>query len=157
MITVHDLFEGHLTVSNLQRSMKFFGETLELPLARVFLDRRVAFYWIGGHGKSMLGLWEIGTTPQRMSLHLAFRVVLSDLLKAPTLLRAANVTPLDFSGLPTEEPAVLAWMPAASVFFQDPDGNLLEFLCMLPESPRAELGVVPWSDWKSRYRVDSNS
>ena len=52
--------------------------------------------------------------------------------------------PLDFARNPTTEPIVLAWMPAAAVYFQDPDGNLLEYLTMLPETPRPELGVVTW-------------
>jgi len=43
---------------------------------------------------------------------------------------------------------VLAWMPAASVYFHDPDGNLLEFLSMLPDEPRPELGVIGWKRWK---------
>lgn len=147
MIPIRDLFETHLTVSDLDRSMKFYGETLGLELAQVFPERKVAFYWIGGSGNSMLGLWETGSSPQKLSLHLALRVDLPDLLRAPSQLRASNITPLDFSGNPTDEPVVLAWMPAASLYFHDPDGNLLEFLSMLPEKPQPERGVVPWSHW----------
>lgn len=130
--------------------MIFFGDTLGLKLAHVVPDRKAAFYWIGQPGESMLGLWEVGTAPQRMSLHIAFAVELADLLGAPKRLRAAGVIPLDFSGNPTDEPVVLAWMPAASLYFHDPDGNLLEFLTMLPETPQPELGVVGWADWKNR-------
>lgn len=147
MIHLRNLFETHLTVSNLSRSMAFFGEVLKLELAQAFPERRVAFYWIGGRGKSMLGLWEVGTVPQRMSLHLALTVDLPDLLEASQHLRATGIVPRDFSGHPTDEPIVLAWMPAASLYFHDPDGNVLEFIAMLPESPQPELGIVGWSCW----------
>jgi hypothetical protein len=39
MIPVRDLFESHLTVTDLQRSMSFFGQTLGLELAEVFWER----------------------------------------------------------------------------------------------------------------------
>jgi len=150
VIPIHDLFETHLTVADLKRSMSFYGETLGLKLAQVFPDRKAAFYWIGRAGESMLGIWETGSAPQRMSLHVAFSVTLDDLLSAPQRLRAANVIPRDFAGNPTDEPVVLTWMPAASLYFHDPDGNLLEFLAMLPGDPRPQLGVVTWSEWKWR-------
>jgi lactoylglutathione lyase len=157
MIPILDLFETHLTVRDLQRSMTFYGETLGFTLARVFPERKVAFYWIGQPGGSMLGLWEVGSAPQRMSLHTAFTVELADLLEAPRRLRTVDVVPRDFAENPTDEPVVLAWMPAASLYFHDPDGNLLEFLAMLPDSPQPELGVIGWTDWTRRKDALKNA
>jgi lactoylglutathione lyase len=151
LVRIHDLFETHLTVAGLRRSMEFYGGVLGLDLAHIFQERKVAFYWIGRPGKAMLGLWEVGTGPLQMKLHLAFSVDLPDLLDAPARLRAAHVTPRDFAGDATDEPVVLAWMPAASIYFQDPDGHQLEFLCMLPDPPQPELGVVGWSQWVRRH------
>lgn len=148
MIPIQGLFETHLTVANLDRAMQFYEETLGLRRASLIRDRRVAFYWLGAHGQSMLGLWETGTSPQRLSLHTAFTVTLDDLLSAPARLRAAGITPLDLAGNPVDEPVVLAWMPAASIYFNDPDGNLLEYIAMLPDEPAPQRGVVAWSDWR---------
>ena len=150
MLPIQELFEAHLTVADLDRAMNFYGGTLGLQLATALKERRVAFYWLGGRGKSMLGLWEAGSGPQRMQLHLAFTMKLDDLLRAVAALKDAEVTPRDFDRRPTEEPDVLAWMPAASLYFDDPDGNLLELIAMLPDEPRPELGVLRWSEWKKR-------
>ena len=74
MIPIRELFETHLTVSDLERAKKFYGGTLGLELAGEFPERDVAFYWLGGRGTSMLGLWQVGSTPQRLGLHIALRV-----------------------------------------------------------------------------------
>ena len=67
--------------------MSFFGDALGLELAQVFPERKVALYWIGRRGDSMLRLWEVGTGPQRLSLHVAFGVDLDNLLQAAERLR----------------------------------------------------------------------
>ena len=50
-------------------------------------------------------------------------------------------------GEPASEPSVIGWMPAAAVYFRDPDGHQLEYLAMLPEPPRPDAGIVTWLDW----------
>ena len=149
-VPIQALFEAHLNVSSLQRSIAFYTSVLGMELAAEFPERKVAFVWAGKSGQSMLGLWETGVSPQRMTVHLALSVALEDLLRAPAALRKAGIAPLGFTGEPTEEPVVLAWMPAASVYFRDPDNNLLEFISPLDNPPRSDLGIVSWSDWLNR-------
>ena len=156
MIRVHDLFEVHLTVTDLERAIAFYRDAVGLRLAHTESARHAAFFWIGPAGNAMLGLWGAGQGPLRIQSHTAFAVSLTDVLAAPDALRAAGVTPLDFDGRPTDQPSVFAWMPAASVFFSDPDGNLLEYIAMLPQEPRPEYGIVPWRMWQDMDPVSSS-
>jgi lactoylglutathione lyase len=141
------LFEAHLTVSDMDRSVAFYRDVVGLPLALLLPERGAAFFWIGDRGESMLGLWSLGSAPMGLSLHVAFRASLGDVLGACDALRAAGVTPLSFFGVEATEPSVIAWMPAAAVYFRDPDGHQLEYLAMLDEPPRPDLGIVSWSQW----------
>jgi lactoylglutathione lyase len=155
VIPVHDLFEVHLTVADLERAIAFYRDDVGLRLAHIESARQVAFFWIGTAGNAMLGLWSAGPGPQRITSHTAFSVSLDDVLAAPGALRAAGITPLDFDGRPTDQPIVFAWMPAASVFFRDPDGHLLEFIAMLPQEPRSEYGIMPWRMWEHMHHAIS--
>jgi lactoylglutathione lyase len=154
LIAVEGLFEAHLTVQDVPRSIGFYRDVVGLQLALSDPDRPSAFFWLGGPCHTMLGLFSpsafaraLGTSAQFMQQHLAFRVKLNDLLQAPQRLRSAGITPLNNQRKPIDEPIVFAWMPAASVFFHDPDGHLLEYISILPGPPRPELGVVSWSAW----------
>ena len=148
IIPIRGLFEAHLTVSDLERSIVFYRDVLGLPLAHRIPERQVAFFWVPSADKAMLGLWSIGTSPLRMRLHIAFDVALPQVFESIAALRRFGLTPRSGEGTPTDEPIVLAWMPAASVYFDDPDGHSLEFISMLDEKPRPELGRVPWSEWR---------
>ena len=130
--------------------MAFYRDMVGLPLAREFPERGAAFFWCGAPGRTMLGLWSTGSMPMGLSLHIAFDVNLDDVLASPGRLRALGVKPYSFFGEETNEPTVIAWMPAATVYFRDPDGHLLEYLAMLADEPRPELGILPWSEWTQR-------
>lgn len=157
MIPVRGLFETHLTVRDLDTSVAFYRDVLHLPLAHRIPERAVAFFWAGEPGHAMLGLWGIGSSPLALKLHVAFAVALADVLAAPDALRAAGVTPLGFGGEAADEPSVLAWMPAAAVYFRDPDGHSLEYLAMLPDAPRPDLGILPWSAWRQHIESETSS
>jgi len=151
-VSVRGLFESHLSVSDLGRSVAFYRDVVGLTLALEAPERNVALFWVGERGRSMLGLWSLGTMPLGLLLHVAFEVSLDDLLEAPERLKAHGITPLSFSDAETAEPSVFGWMPAAAVFFRDPDGHHLEYLTMLDEEPQPDIGVVPWSEWLAATR-----
>jgi lactoylglutathione lyase len=144
-MSVRGLFETHLTVADLPRSVAFYRDVVGLPVALEVPERGAAFHWIGQPGQAMLGLWSIGSAPMGMQLHIAFEMSLPDVLAAPQRLLALGVQPLSFFGEPADEPSVIGWMPAAAVYFRDPDGHMLEYLAMLEGPGRPALGIVPWS------------
>jgi lactoylglutathione lyase len=148
-VQVRGLYETHLMVSDLDRSVAFYRDIVGLPVALEVPERAAAFLWIPDSRRSMLGLWSRGSAPLGMTLHIAFAVDLEDLLDAPARLRANGVTPLSFFGDETDEPSVIGWMPAAAVYFNDPDQHLLEYLAILDIEPRPDAGIVTWSEWSS--------
>ncbi len=151
MIPINGIFETHLLVSDLARSVAFYRDVLGLPVAAEVPQRRAAFVWIGGEGNAMLGLWET-SAPLAMQYHFAFAVRAEDVIASVGALRDASIAPLGFHGEPTDEPVVLTWMPAIAVYFRDPDGHHLEFISMLDQPPRPDLGLVPWSAWQRATR-----
>lgn len=153
-IPLRGLFETHLTVSNLQRSIIFYRDIVGLHLALQVSERGAAFFWIGDPSSyssrcSMLGLWSIGTAPIGLTLHVGFEVAgINELLDAPKRLKDQGIMPLSFFGIESMEPSVIGWMPAAAIYFRDPDGHLMEYLTMLDyKERRPDLGIVSWSEW----------
>jgi lactoylglutathione lyase len=146
-VPIRGLFEAHLTVADLGRAVAFYRDVVGLPPALEIPERGATFFWVVEPGQAMLGLWSLGSMPMALSLHVAFDVALEEVLAAPERLRVQGVEPLFFFGDATDEPSVLAWMPAAAVYFRDPDGHQLEYLAMLNAKPRPELGIVSWSEW----------
>jgi lactoylglutathione lyase len=145
--SVRGLFEAHLPVASLPVALAFYREAVGLEMAHEVPERGAAFLWCGRRGGSMLGLWAQGSAPMGMRLHVAFAVKLEELLDAPAALTAHGVTPRSFFGEEADEPSVIGWMPAAAVYFQDPDGHSLEYLAMLDEPAWPDAGITTWSRW----------
>lgn len=141
------LFETHLMVRDLDRSVRFYRDVLHLPFAYAVPERSAAFLWIGAPGKAMLGLWG-SPAPIGLHLHIAFQMPVADIIRAVDGLNAAKIVPRGFNGVPCETPCVIGWMPAIALYFNDPDGHSLEFISMLPDPPRPEVGVVRWPEWQ---------
>ena len=142
------LFETHINVTNLERSMQFYGEILGLELGNFEEERRVAFYWLGGRGEAMLGIWEKPANEVQRQ-HFAFRSSIEHILKARSYLEERGIEPRNFLNNGTKQPMVFAWMPALAIYFQDPDGHSLEFISMIKGKARPELGVMTLDVWET--------
>ena len=145
---IRGLFESHLPVRDLERSIAFYTDVVGLSLGMKEEGRRIAFCFAGGWGHTMVGLWE-KPADAIVQQHIAFEVALDDLTAAIENLNRARVQPLDFFHQVTDVPTVLAWMPAVSIYFKDPDDHLLEFIAKLPGDPQPERGLVPWDEWNA--------
>ena len=143
------LFETHLNVADLDRSVAFYRNVLGLELGRYEIERRAAFFWIGGQGEAMLGLWE-QPAERVLPQHFAFRATIDDVLeRSVAWLAERNLPCHNFLNDGNSRPMVFGWMPAVSIYFADPDGHWLELIAMLPGNPRPELGVVSWEQWNA--------
>ena len=150
------LFETHLHVLDLERSMRFYEDVLGLELGRHERERRAAFYWVGKDQSSMLGLWEappwiIDVTSNIVRMqHIAFAVSLGDLNSVIQNIKTKGIELRNFFDEVSDEPSVFGWMPAASIYFHDVDGHLLEFIARIDHEPSPDIGIVSLSEWNRR-------
>lgn len=145
---IQGLFEAHINVSDLDRSIAFYGGVLGLEIGRREEGRRAAFLWLGGRGEAMLGLWE-KPCEQVVRQHFAFRTTIDDAVNnSVPWLKERDLACHNFLKDGTERPMVFGWMPAVSIYFRDPDDHSLELIAMLPDQPRPELGVLSWEEWQ---------
>lgn len=144
---IKGLFETHIFVEDLERSIDFYKNVLGLIKGDYNDERRVAFFWIGEPKGAMLGLWE--KPKKEIDIrHFAFRCEVDDVLnKSVAFLNERNLTPYNFLKDGNEKPMVFAWMPAIAIYFKDPDGHDLEFIAMLEGEGKPELGVISYEEW----------
>jgi lactoylglutathione lyase len=144
---IKGLYETHLYVENLERSIDFYQNTLELELGYTEAHRRSAFFWIGGTRKFMLGIWEKPKSDIHRR-HFAFECEPKWVLEeSVSYLKKRHLTCSNFLNDGTERPMVFAWMPAVSIYFVDPDGHSLEFIGLLTGPSHPENGILTYEDW----------
>ncbi len=148
-VPISGLFETHLYVENLARSISFYKNVLGLEQCYYEEERRAAFFWIGKPKQSMLGLWE-KPKDQIDIRHFAFQCSPDWILKeSVTFLEERSIRYYNFLKDGTRRPMVFLWMPAISIYFDDPDGHSLEFIGKLPgdSKPSYEKQVVSYEEW----------
>lgn len=144
---IKGLYETHIFVENLQKSIDFYTNVLGLEQCYYEESRKIAFFWIGKPKEAMLGLWE-KPKAEIDKRHFAFRCDQEDVLnKSVGFLTDKGLKPYNFLHDGSQQPMVFAWMPAVAIYFLDPDGHELEFISILEGDARPELGVVSFEDW----------
>jgi lactoylglutathione lyase len=153
---IKGLFETHINTASLETSMKFYGEVLGLELGLYEERRRAAFYWLGKRGEAMLGIWE-KPIEEILPQHYAFRCEVDDVLNhSVNYLKQRNLGFHNFLNDGTERPMVFAWMPAISIYFNDPDNHSLEFIAMLPGKPKPQLGIISYTEWQKLENANAH-
>lgn len=146
---IKGLYETHIQVSDLENAIQFYTEVLGLKLAHRDETRPIAFLWIGEGKEFMLGLWEQKENLQ--TRHFAFSSDKEDILNySADYLKTRNLKPYNFLKDGIDKPMVFAWMPALAIYFNDPDGNSLEFISILEGEGKPEWGVISYEDWLNK-------
>jgi lactoylglutathione lyase len=144
---IKGLFETHIYVEDLTRSIDFYSNTLGLTQCHYEEERKIAFFWIGKPKEAMLGIWEKPKAEIDIR-HFAFSCEVDDVInKAVDFLESKNLEPYNFLNNGNNEPMVFAWMPAVAIYFNDPDGHALEFIAILEGEAKPALGVISYEEW----------
>ncbi|MRG86048.1 VOC family protein [Salinibacillus xinjiangensis] len=146
---IKGLYEAHLPVSDLQRSIEFYvGLGLEFDHR---VADRLAFLWIE-KGKSWLGLWEaseVNLDYHPSIRHIAFEVTFNDLKESVSWLKSKGCHPRKAFGFEPTEPFVIPHegYTHAKIHFNDPDGNSLELICKI-DNPNGLKEKMYLSEWE---------
>ncbi|KZE37229.1 glyoxalase [Bhargavaea cecembensis] len=143
------LYEAHLPVRDLERSLKFYTG-LGLEVAHTH-GENLAFLWIE-KDKSWLGLWQsdkVELDYHPSIRHIAFQVSLEGLKDAVSWLRDRGYEPREAFGFEPDEPFVMPQQDYAhaKIHFNDPDGNSLEFICKM-NNPNKLTERMTLSQWE---------
>ncbi|WP_400078574.1 VOC family protein [Winogradskyella sp. R77965] len=152
---IKGLYETHLFVEDLERSIDFYANVLGLELCRTRDDRRTAFFWIGEPKQQMLGLWE--KPKDKIDIrHFAFQCEPDWILnESVNFLKEKRLNFWNFLNDGTERPMVFAWMPAIAIYFSDPDGHDLEFIGLLEGESSPTKLVLSYEEWKALETKDN--
>lgn len=154
---IKGLFETHLYVEDLERSIQFYGEVIGLRQCH-YDERRAAFFWIGEEDKKqMLGIWEMPKENIDVR-HFAFECEPEWIInESISWLKERNLPFRNFLRDGTERPMVFAWTPAISIYFDDPDGHSLEFIGVLDGTPRPNGGILSYEDWVALEKEETKN
>ncbi|WP_235848954.1 MULTISPECIES: VOC family protein [Bacillaceae] len=120
---IQGIFETHVHVRDLEAANEFYENQLGLKKVLTLTDRKVIFFEFPNQSQ-IFGIWE-KTEEEWTRSHFAFEVNVSRLKSGITWLNNKGIEAVESFGLEPLEPIVHTWVPMASIYFKDPDGNSL--------------------------------
>ena len=144
----------HLPVTDLARSIAFYTKLgFRLGYGSESDPGALLMFEAGGT-RWMLGLYRVEKISHHhpAESHVALRVPEARVDEMIPDLERLGIEPVHPAHAPLQgrmsEPIVHGWMPAAAVFFRDPDGHLLELIAELSTVPRPEAVYQTLSKWR---------
>lgn len=119
MLPIRGIYEIAVRVRDLARAETFYRDVLGLEEGLRDEQRNWLFLRLRGNQGMIVLQEDKGDWPNQ---HFAFTIEESDIELAAQLLRKHGVI--------VSEPVKHAWMGATSLYFDDPDGNALEFFAV---------------------------
>jgi len=127
MLPIAGIYEVAIRVKDPARAEAFYKEQLGLEEGIRDASRNWLFLRAGGNAGMIVLQEDKGDWPTQ---HFAFTVAEKEIENAAQALRDKGVAVTD--------PFFHEWMPAKSVYFQDPDGHDLELCAPMEPGPRKE-------------------
>jgi lactoylglutathione lyase len=123
MVPIRGVYEVAIRVKDLSRAEAFYRDVLGLDVGLRDERRNWLFLRAGGQAGMIVLQEDKGEWPTQ---HFAFTVDDADIEHVAMVLRERQIA---VSG-----PVFIKWMPAKSVYFEDPDGHRLELCAPLSET-----------------------
>ena len=120
MLPIRGVYEVAIRVKDLAKAELFYREVLDLEVGIRDEKRNWLFLRAGGDAGMIVLQEDKGEWPLQ---HFAFTIDEADIERAAATLRER--------GVEVEGPVFHQWMPAKSLYFEDPDGNALEFCAVM--------------------------
>ncbi len=121
MLPIRGVYEIAIRVKDLPRAEAFYIGVLGLAEGLRDEKRNWLFLRAGGDAGMVVLQEDKGEWPKQ---HFAFTAAEGDIDSAASMLRE--------KGIEVEGPVTHEWMPAKSIYFDDPDGHALELCAALP-------------------------
>lgn len=125
MLQIAGIYEVAIRVKDLARAEAFYKEQLGLVEGIRDTSRNWLFLRAGGNAGMIVLQEDKGDWPTQ---HFAFTVAENEIENAANALKE--------KGVPVTGPFLHEWMPAKSVYFQDPDGHDLELCAPMETKPQ---------------------